>query len=159
LNASLNPAGSTGLFPPGFNTLLPPGFNVTFPTTPIVNPFLSSPFVGITPLGLNPFILGQLTTMNSMGMTVRTPVLVSPTPGLLVSPSMLFFGSPGMNSISLVGLSSLTAGGTTTPAMFPFVVALNSDVILTPDQEKEFQRKRRLVRSQAGAASTTIWSA
>jgi hypothetical protein len=47
----------------------------------------------------------------------------------------------------------------TSPATFPFVVALNSDVTLTPDQEKEFQRKLRLVRSQAGAASTTIWSA
>jgi len=47
----------------------------------------------------------------------------------------------------------------TTPATFPFVMALNSDVILTPTEEKEFQRKLKLVQSQTGASSTTVWSA
>lgn len=168
LNATMNPTGSPTLFPPGLTTLLPGGFNVPFPTTPTVNPLLLSPqFNGITPLGLgltttgiNPLLLtAELNGLTPLSTMVRTPVLVSPTTGLLVSPSMLFLGSPGLNSVSLVGLSSLTAGGMTTPATFPFVVALNSDVILTPNEEREFQRKLRLVRSQTGASSTTLWSA
>jgi hypothetical protein len=47
----------------------------------------------------------------------------------------------------------------TTPGTMPFVVTLNSDVIMNPAQEKEFQRKIRLVKSQTGASSTTVWSA
>jgi hypothetical protein len=47
----------------------------------------------------------------------------------------------------------------TTPATLPFVVALNSEVELSPEEEKEFQRKINLVKSQTGASSTTVWSA
>jgi hypothetical protein len=58
----------------------------------------------------------------------------------------------------LVGWASLTAGGMTTPATLPFVIALNGDLTLTPQEEREMLRKIRLVKSQTGAASTTIWS-
>jgi hypothetical protein len=154
-----SPFGMSPLLPPGLMSLFPAGMNVMLPT-PQVNPLL----LGVNPLLLstqfNPSLLSaNLNGLTPLGMTMRNPVFVSPTTGLLVSPSMLFLASPGVNSLSLVGLSSLTTGGMTTPATFPFVVALNSDVILTPDEEREFQRKLTLVRSQTGASSTTVWSA
>ncbi len=167
-NAS-SPFGISPLLPPGLTSLFPPGMNVTLPPTQfnplLVNPFLVNPFI----TGVNPFLTGvtnplllsaqlnQLAALNNLAL--RRALLVSPTTGLLVSPSLFFLGSTGLNSLPLVGLSSLTAGGMTTPGTLPFVVALNSDITLSPEEEKEFQRKINLVKSQTGAASTTIWSA
>jgi hypothetical protein len=152
------PFGMNPLLPPGLMSLFPAGMNVTLPT-PQMNPLL----LGINPLlleaELNPLLLSaELNNLSSLSAILGRDFVVSPRTSLLVSPSMLFLGSP-MNSVSLVGLSSLTPGGMTTPGMFPFVVALNSDVTLSPNEEKEFQRKIQLVKSQTGVSPTTIWSA
>ena len=71
---------------------------------------------------------------------------------------MLVLGASGINSLPLVGLGSLAARGITTPATLPFVVALNSEINLTPEEEKELQRKINLVKSQTGASPATVWS-
>jgi hypothetical protein len=167
-----SPFGLSPLLPPGLTSLFPPGMNVTLPP-PQVNPF----FLGANPLflGVNPFFTGvtnplllsaqvnALANMNALAnlnLALRRPVvIVLPRTGLLISPSMLLVGAPGINSVPLVGLGSLTAGGTTTPATLPFVVALNSEIELTPEEQKEFQRKINLVKSQTGASTTTVWSA
>src|SRR5262249_30602330 len=109
----------------------------------------------------NPLLLSaQLNALTNLELALRRPVIiVSPTASLLVSPSMLLVGTPGVNSMPLVGLGSLAPGGMTTPATLPFVVALNSEIDLTPEEAKEFQRKINLVKSQTGASSTTVWSA
>ena len=161
-----SPFGMNSFLPPGLTSLFPPGMNVTLPTFQ-VNPFQfgTNPFLfGTNPLmfsgGLNPLLLSaELNGISPLATTVRNPLFVSPATSLLVSPSMMFLGSPGINSLSLVGLSSLTTGGMTTPGTIPFVVALNSDVTLSPNEEKEFQRKIQLVKSQTGVSPTTIWSA
>jgi hypothetical protein len=162
LNATMNPAGSTTLLPPGLSAL-PPGFNVTLPT-----PFLN-PFMGFTPLGfgtttgINPLLLSaELNGLTPFGLALSTsvnPLLLRPGTVLAVSPSLMFLAAPGVNSVPLVGLSSLAPGGMTTPATLPFVVALNSETTLTPQEEREMMRKIRLVKSQTGASVTTIWSA
>jgi hypothetical protein len=170
IRTGISPFGLSPLLPQGMTTLFPPGMNVTLPP-PQVNPFL----LGVNPflLGVNPFLTGvtnpfvlsaqlnAIANMNAaMNMGLRRPVVfVSPTTGLLVSPSMWFLGASGINSLPLVGLGSLAAGGMTTPATMPFVVALNSDITLSPQEEKEFQRKINLVKSQTGVSSTTVWSA
>jgi hypothetical protein len=130
-----------------------------------VNPlFLGfNPFFGVNPLltGVaNPLLLSaQLNPLTNLNLALRRPVvMVSPRTSLLVSPSMLLLGTPGINSLPLVGLGSLAAGGITTPATLPFVVALNSEVNLSPEEEKEFQRKVNLVKSQTGASPPTVWS-
>ncbi len=162
----VSPFGLSPLLPPGLTSLFPPGMNVILPP-PQVNPLL----LGVNPLllGVNPFLTGvpnplllsaHLNALANLNLALRRPVvIVSPTTGLLVSPSMLLLGAPGINSLPLVGLGSLAAGGMTTPATLPFVVALNSEVELSPEEEKEFQRKINLVKSQTGASSTTVWSA
>jgi hypothetical protein len=161
----VSPFGLSPLLPPGLTSLLPPGINVTLPP-PQMNPFI----LGVNPfLGINPFVPGvanplllsaQLNALSNLSLALRRPVVVvSPTTSLLVSPSMMFLGAPGINSLPLVGLGSLAAGGKTTPATLPFVVVLNSEINLSPEQEKEFQRKINLVKSQTGASPATIWSA
>jgi hypothetical protein len=165
-----SPFGMSPLLPPGLTSLFPGGMNVTLPTP--VNPFNVNPFLtGVNPFvfGVNPFLTGvtnplllsaQLNALANMNLALRRPVVfVSPTTGMLVSPSMLFVGTAGINSLPLVGLGSLAAGGMTTPATLPFVVALNSEITLSLQEEKEFQRKINLVKSQTGAASTTVFSA
>ena len=159
ISSMSSPFGMNPLLPPGLMSLFPGGMNVTLPT-PQVNPLL----MGTNPLllsgELNPLLLSaELNNLSSLSAILGRDIVVSPRTSLLVSPSMLFLGSPGMNSVSLVGLSSLTAGGMTTPATLPFVVALNSDVVLSPNEEKEFQRKIQLVKSQTGVSPTAIWSA
>lgn len=161
----VSPFGLSPLLPPGLTSLLPPGINVTLPP-PQVNPFI----LGVNPfLGINPFVTGvanplllsaQLNALSNLSLALRRPVVVvSPTTSLLVSPSIMILGAPGINSLPLVGLSSLAAGGKTTPATLPFVVALNSEINLSSEQEKEFQRKINLVKSQTGASPATVWSA
>ena len=162
----VSPFGLSPLLPPGLTSLFPPGMNVTLPP-PRVNPFIR----GVNPLllGVNPFLTGvpnplllsaQLNALTNLNLALRRPVvIVSPTTGLLVSPSMLLLGAAGINSLPLAGLGSLVPGGMTTPATLPFVVALNSEIDLTPEEEKEFQRKINLVKSQTGASPTTVPSA
>src|SRR5713226_1637825 len=155
----VSPFGLSPLLPPGLTSLFPPGMNVILPP-PQVNPLL----LGVNPFlpgAINPLLLSaQLNPLANLNLALRRPVvIVSPTTGLLVSPSMLLLGAPGINSLPLVGLGSLVPGGMTTPATLPFVVALNSEVELSPEEEKEFQRKINLVKSQTGASSTTVWLA
>jgi hypothetical protein len=166
LPTGVSPFGLSPLLPPGLTSLVPPGINVALPT-PVVNPF----FPGVNPFlfGVNPFLTGvtnplllsaQLAALNNLSLELRRPVvMVPPATRLLVSPSMLLVGAPGINSLPLVPLGSLAAGGMTTPATLPFVVALNSEIDLSPEEVKEFQRKINLVKSQTGVSSTTIWSA
>src|SRR6266446_9890233 len=52
----------------------------------------------------------------------------------------------------------LTISRMTMPATLPFVVALNSEIDLSPEEQKEFQRKINLVKSQTGTSSTTVSS-
>jgi hypothetical protein len=154
-NSTLNPLfpfAGTSLLPPGL-TPLPPGLNMgffptpTFFPSPVFNPLLLSPqFNGFTPFGFFPGTIG-------------TPFLFRPTTTPFFSPSLMFLAGPGLTTLPLVGLGSLSAGGMTTPATLPFVVALNGDLTLTPQEEREMTRKIRLVHSQTGAAATTIWSA
>jgi len=161
----VSPFGLSPLLPQGLTSLLPPGINVGLPT-PVINPFVPviNPFFGVNPFiaGVaNPLLLSaQLNPLVALNLAARRPVvIVSPRTNLLVSPSMLVLGAPGFNALPLVGLGSLAAGGMTTPATLPFVVALNSEVDLTPDEEKELQRKINLVKSQTGASPATVWSA
>ncbi len=161
----VSPFGLSPLLPPGLTSLFPPGMNVILPP-PQVNPLPLgiNPFLGVNPFlpgAINPLLLSaQLNALANLNLALRRPVvIVSPTTSLLVSPNMLLLGAPGINSLPLVGLGSLAAGGMTTPATLPFVVALNSEVELSPEGEKEFQRKINLVKSQTGASSTTVWSA
>src|SRR6266852_4768972 len=161
----VSPFGLSPLLPPGLTSLFPPGMNVILPP-PQVNPLLLgiNPFLAVNPFlpgAINPLLLSaQLNALANLNLALRRPVvIVSPTTSLLVSPNMLLLGAPGINSLPLVGLGSLAAGGMTTPATLPFVVALNSEVELSPEEEKEFQRKINLVKSQTGASSTTVWSA
>ena len=173
LNFSMNPGSSvvptgmmTSLFPPGLNTVLPPGFNVTFPTTPIVNPLLAAELNGLTlgnpllttGLGMNPLLLSSISPVSGM---LNGTVRLSPTTSLMLSlsPNFLLLNGSGFNSASLLGLASLSTGGMTTPMTLPFVLALNSDVDLTPQQERELLRKLTLVKSQTGASSTTVLAA
>jgi hypothetical protein len=162
----VSPFGLSPLLPPGLTSLFPPGMNVLLPP-PRVNPLL----LGVNPLflGANPFVTGiinplvlsgQLNALANLSSALGRPVVVvSPRTSLLVSPTMLLVGMPGINALPLVGLGSLAPGGMTTPATLPFVVALNSEIDLTPEEEKEFQRKINLVKSQTGASSTTVLSA
>jgi len=166
LNATFNPnmtltpfTGMSPLLPPGLTSLLPTGLNMGFfPTpmmfpSPVFNPLLlSAQLNGLTGIGFVPGF-GFVPT------TIATPFLFRPTTSLFFSPSLMFLAGSGLNTLPLVGLGSLTAGGMTTPATLPFVIALNGDLTLTPQEEREMLRKIRLVKSQTGAASTTIWSA
>jgi hypothetical protein len=161
----VSPFGLSPLLPPGLTSLFPPGMNVILPP-PQVNPLPLgiNPFLGVNPFlpgVINPLLLSaQLNALTNLNLALRRPVvIVSPTTSLLVSPNMLLLGAPGINSLPLVRLGSLAAGGMTTPATLPFVVALNSEVELSPEEAKEFQRKINLVKSQTGASSATIWSA
>jgi len=88
-------------------------------------------------------------------------VRLSPTTSLMLSlsPNFLLLNGSGFNSATLLGLASLSTGGMTTPMTLPFVLALNSDMDLTPQQEREFLRKLTLVKSQTGASSTTVFAA
>jgi hypothetical protein len=141
LNQGLDPAGSTTLFPPGLTSLLPPGLSVTPPAA------FMNPFIGFTPLGfgattgINPFLLGAgLNGLTPFGPPFSPPVnpfLLASGTFLPVSPSVMFLGAPGVNSVPLVGLSSLAPGGMTTPATMPFVIALNGETTLTPQEERE----------------------
>jgi hypothetical protein len=166
LNATFNPnmtvtpfAGMSPLLPPGLTSLLPTGLNMGFfPTpmmfpSPVFNPLLlSAQLNGLTGIGFVPGF-GFVPT------TIATPLLFRPTTPLFFSPSLMFLAGSGLNTLPLVGLGSLTVGGMTTPATLPFVIALNGDLALTPQEEREMLRRIRLVKSQTGAASTTIWSA
>jgi hypothetical protein len=161
----VSPFGLSPMLPPGLTSLFPPGMNVILPP-PQVNPLPLgiNPFLGVNPFlpgVINPLLLSaQLNALTNLNLALRRPVvMVSPTTSLLVSPSMLLLGAPGINSLPLVGLGSLAAGGMTTPATLPFVVALNSEIELSPEEAEEFQRKINLVKSQTGASSATIWSA
>jgi hypothetical protein len=160
----VSPFGLSPLLPQGLTSLLPPGINVALPT-PVINPFVPviNPFFGVNPFiaGVaNPLLLSaQLNPLVALNLAPRRPiVIVSPRTSLLVSPSMFVLGASGINSLPLVGLGSLAAGGMTTPATLPFVVALNSEINLTPEEEKELQRKINLVKSQTGASPATVWS-
>jgi hypothetical protein len=161
----VSPFGLSPLLPQGLTSLLPPGINVTLPT-PVVNPFapVINPFFGVNPFiaGVaNPLLLSaQLNPLVALNLAARRPVvIVSPRASLLLSPSVLVLGASGINALPLAGLGSLAAGGMTTPATLPFVVALNSEVNLTPEEDKELQRKINLVKSQTGASPVSVWSA
>jgi hypothetical protein len=160
-----SPFGLSPLLPPGLTSLFPPGINVTLPP-PQVNPL----FLGVNPLflGVNPFLAGvpnplllsaQLNALTNLNLALRRPVVIVSSRTSLVSPSMLLVGAPGNNSLPVVGSGSLTAGGTSTPGALPVVIALNSVVDLSLEDQKEFQRKINLAKSQTGASSTTVWLA
>ena len=160
LDFSMNPGasavtGMNSLLPPGIGSILPPGF--TFPTFPITG--------GISPI-ITPFGLGSFSTLTnplllgSTGFNGFTPVAgFTPGSGFLVNPNLTLLASSGMNAMPIVALGSLSPGGMTSPATLPFVVALNSDTVLSPEQEKELMRKLALVKSQSGASATTVWAA
>src|SRR6266478_6654609 len=152
LDFSMNPGASAVT---GMNSFLPPGF--TFPTFPITG--------GISPI-ITPFGLGSFSTLTnplllgSTGFNGVTPVAgFTPGSGFLVNPNLTLLASSGMNAMPIVALGSLSPGGMTSPATLPFVVALNSDTVLSPEQEKELMRKLALVKSQSGASATTVWAA
>jgi hypothetical protein len=158
LNFSMNTGASAfpsmnSLLPPGIGSILPPGFGptmMTLPTLPFMNsiPPIISPFdLGTFSTSTNPLLLG------SAGFAGLNPA------ASFITPNMSLLGSSGMNAMPTMALASLSSGSMTSPATMPFVVAMNYDAILTPDQEKEFMRKLALVKSQSGASSTTVWAA
>jgi hypothetical protein len=162
LNSTFNPGGftfSSGLLPTGLTSLLPPGISVSIPT-PMVSPLLLAELNGLALA--DPFLLGlQLNSLASLATisgTIRNTALSSPALNPLVSPNLMLLSGSGMNAVPLVGLASLSNGSMTTPGTMPFVLALNAEAELSPEEGRELMRKIRLAKSQAGASSTTIWS-
>ncbi len=115
----------------GMNSLLPPGIGSILPPG---FTFPTFPITGgISPI-ITPFGLGSFSTLTN-------PLLL---------------GSTGFNGFTPVAGFTPGSGFLVNP---PFVVALNSDTVLNPEQEKELMRKLALVKSQSGASATTVWAA